>query len=331
MKKTLMMVALLLGIVRGAYAMNPPDADVAKEYVSHNVSLTSLVGTAGQTPGDVGATIYYIGTSTEGVVQWLQGGATFYAPAGTVDTTVGDSGTSGTYNFANVTGVTGANTMGKVCSSINRSANWRCVLGGLSSNDSSTLIQSTTGVGSNGLSNAVNPGGFTLFTSTGGTFGITSSVGGYNSAGGLSNSTNVFTLSLGLSPTATTHRVVLRKCYANTADTTGTFRVFGRLRQFEGMPSGGVPDVASGYDGSGTSLTKKPAQGGIGTKDDNSLVYQALEATSANTDATYDFTLAQFAGGLEFAKGAHVVVKVGFGTTVQGSANYLQCLWDDLP
>ncbi len=312
MKKILYgMVALLgLSLMPGmSFAEVPPDAWQAVGYASHNIAFASSSNV-------VGMTLYYTGTSTEATVQILNGGATFYAPNGTVDATgMAGSGQlpAGTFNFTTAKML----TVGQFCNAINASASYRCVLGATSNTGlSQTILRSTAPVGSNTSLNLGQNGGYQIFLGTQNVAGL--------AAGSVQVSSVVNSEAIGIWPSDPNHRVVLRKCWANTTDgTAGSLTVYGKLRLYEGVASGGVPNQL------GVTSTGLKLGGGAGVQDDTVLVYREVAAAAA-TDYTADFTLGQAYGGLAFAKGAHVVVVAGGAGGFEGPSSYLECLWDEV-
>ncbi len=133
-------------------------------------------------------------------------------------------------------------------------------------------------------------------------------------AGGLSvlNTTSTY-VSLGITP-ATGRRVVLKQCTVNGQDsgTANFMYVYGQLRKY------GVVASANAVDPYGT------------TADDTYQVWKS--STVQNTDSTKPSSNA-VPRWLEFAQGAHVVVRAGLsgggsGAT-QTSSNFVSCLWDE--
>lgn len=323
MKKIFLALALLFGV--GKVQANTME-DVIQQNLGaiHNVSLAVATIQPGSTgtfvltsSGTVGATLWYTGTSTEADVTINQTSIQFYAPYNVPDTSIFPV-SNGVYDFS-----PSSATVGTFCQAVNASANYKCKLDGLRSDQPGSLLLDVTA--KSGIRNLKNSGGFQVGIDTGGVTGTLTS--------GLLGPTTSFIIAVGMSPVQTQHRVVLRKCTANTADATGLgLRVYGVLREYEGLLNGPTAPPTTLSNGTlingNTSINAWPGNLSDATPVD-------IITTTVNTDSSVDYTLAQGTGiGLEFAKGTHVVVQTGpypQGSVGNGATNYLRCLWDEKP
>jgi hypothetical protein len=132
--------------------------------------------------------------------------------------------------------------------------------------------------------------------------------------GGLSvlNTTSTY-VSLGITP-AVGRRVVLKQCVVNgqASGTDNFVYVYGQLRKYGAIAS---PNAVDPY---GT------------VADDTYLVWQS--STVQNTNATVPSSNA-LPRWIEFAQGAHVVVRVSKsgsgGGAIQTGSNFIDCSWDE--
>jgi hypothetical protein len=145
----------------------------------------------------------------------------------------------------------------------------------------------------------------------------TNLTGNLQAAGGLSvlQATTTF-VSLGINPGAG-RRVVLKQCITRGEATTGGgaasdlgFQVSGQLRKFGVIASPAAVD-----------------QYGVAANDS----YNVFIASPAAATATYYPTQYAVQPWIEFAQGAHVVVRQGTAgsTTVELGSDYVTCSWDE--
>lgn len=107
-------------------------------------------------------------------------------------------------------------------------------------------------------------------------------------------------IGLGITP-STGRRVNLQQCKQKSVG-TGTLDVYGQLRKFEN------------------------ANDGV-TRDDTTKVW--TEPTANGTALTETWAIAGVGGGIEFAKGAHVVIRAGDASSAQIAADFLSCNWEE--
>jgi hypothetical protein len=89
--------------------------------------------------------------------------------------------------------------------------------------------------------------------------------------------------------------LVLVSCEADANGSTPDLRVYGKLKVFDGVAGHNDYDTAD------------------------------LEEITDDTEVVVDWAVPPKMGGLEFAKGSHVVVRAGNETSAQASANDLRC------
>ncbi len=319
MKKILLTLALLFGIGK-VHANQMEDIVQQNLGASHNVNLavaTIQSGGVQASSGTAGLTLWYVGTSTEADVTISQTIVQFFAPFNVPDTAVFPVSAS-IYDLSVATA-----SVGTFCQAVNASTNYRCQLNGLRSDQPGSLLLDVTA--KTGIRNMKSAGGFEVGIDTGGVTGTL--------AAGLLGPTTSFMIAIGMTPNDQNHRVVLRKCTANTSDATGlNLRVYGQLRQFEGLGSGPTSPPVTMANGQVVN-SNTPVIAWPGSQTDATPV--DIITTTLNTDTSVDYTLSQGTGmGLEFAKGSHVVVQTGpypQGTVANSATNFVKCLWDEKP
>lgn len=183
-------------------------------------------------------------------------------------------------------------TFGELCDAIDALASYECaLLGGKRSDDSRKLRDQTAASGTNDLK-ATGGARFKFDT------------GAAAEAG-----TDVYEIRLGITPGpggsevgggGSGRSVVLKTCTGN-ANVIGNIKIFGKLRKHQG------------------------ATDGI-TRDDTTEVWSAVTADDTDLQVPLDIPEE---GWLYFAEDAHVVISAGNGTSVQASANMLECQWEE--
>ena len=287
--------------------------DLNKSGNSQYVDITSTMSCA---------KLYYVGTATEAAVGVTGTYVQVQAPFGTNDAT-GSGQTSGEWLYSTYT------TMGSLCTSINGSASYRCVLTGCKQGDVP------------GVQGAVAASGGTSGTNAG-------AVGGYDTV----FSSGEQSLRLGINPLPL-HHVVLKSVICNGVSAgSGRINVFGRLQKFNGNTDGVVRNdntkvwsqlitsgVASGpaiYDvavttgslnSSSTSAVNyyiptllNQEQNGWRLEFADNLSQTNMSQLGSNSSAT---------ALLNMNSSGHVVIECGGSTDVQTSASSLQVYWDE--
>lgn len=282
-------LALVPAVPMQVIAANKEDAVINE--VDKTANARYVPGGANQADA---ANFYYVGSATEAVVTISATAMTFYAPAGTLDTSVGSSGV---ITFASTLG---ENTMGALCDYLNgitsTVTDYRCKLLDAKRDDAPGAVLRTQ-TATSGTNNLKAAGGFSA------------------------DLTTTTIISLGINPAAG-KRVVLRHCQVSNQDsgalsnTGNNLYVYGRLRKH----------------GSGRNLVDigQPAGASIvgAVADDTTEVWKS--STTQNTAIHQPPLTGYVDSWLEFAQDQHVVVRVGNlsgNVTTQTDANYVKCEW----
>lgn len=201
-------------------------------------------------------------------------------------------GTSGSYD----TTAAAYDTLGELCDAIDALADYGCELIGAKRDDDSIKLRDRAGAVGDNLKTA-------------GGFDVKSDTGPVVVGAGTPADTNL--LSIGLTPASDKH-IVLRKCEVN-GNVIADWRVYGKSALH--------------------SVNSRPNQRKNIVVDDTTEAWR--EITADDTAESYDFTSASSvsaADGWHFAKGAHVVVRLGegaLGTSTQVAANFVRCLIEE--
>lgn len=201
-------------------------------------------------------------------------------------------GTSGSYDIT----AAAYDTLGELCDAIDLLADYGCELTGGKRDDSSLLLRDRAAAAGDNLKSA---GGFDVYSDTGPV------------VVGAGTPTDTRLLTIGFNP-APDKSVVLKKCEVN-GNVIADYRVFGK---------------SALYAVNSRANSRKNAN-----ITDTTEVWR--EITADDTAESYDWTTASTvsaADGWHFAKGSHVVVRLGegaAGTSVQAPANFIRCLFEE--
>lgn len=216
-------MVLLPQSVRAFTTLDATVAEGDKTPVARRVQFSTSTRQLGN---DMAAfTLFYVGTATEAVVSVTQTALTFYAPAGTVDTSIGTAGV--------LTLTTAQNsTIGGLCDAINATTNYDCIMRDARRSDNSTLLQDQTFAVNKTDLNLKGPGGYAVAFDTGGVTNTASSTAPF--------------LSLGITPIEG-KRIVLKSCKLNVISGSGypKLTVSGVLRREENINDGLVRNDSS--------------------------------------------------------------------------------------
>ena len=300
MKKNLIVAVLLSALAvltPRLWAGNIQDAISAQADMSaFSAVVAGGVGLSGM------ANLYYVGTSTEALVTINTASWTFYAPAGTIDTSIGASGVLTTASYG---------TMGTMCDAINASTNYRCVLTGAIRSDTpqTTISQQTA---------------------TSGTCSL-------KSAGGcqLTNYSNTF-IRYGILP-QNGKRVVLTHVEVVSSASSDQVNVWGELRKWGGMTDNlgntlvTTQNVWTQTTG-GTSLVYIPARGqyqDFPWLDFKPNLTMSISASGVPSSPGNSYTGNSF-GVIGNVYDGSVTVGLGqVSGTIQTSSQYLKVFWTE--
>lgn len=200
-------------------------------------------------------------------------------------------GSSGSYDIT----AAAYDTLGELCDAIDSLSDYACVLLGAKRDDNSLLLRDQTQAsGTNDLKAA---GGFEVKFGTG------------SATASPANMENSFIIRIGATPRTGKH-IVLKKCDVNV-NGADNYRVFGC-------------DMAASLQDS--AAYAKSASFTPGTCNDTIKVWE--EVVADDTTETYDFTAGEGEGWI-FGAGKHVVVSGGNNASVQATANYVRCLFEE--
>ena len=181
-------------------------------------------------------------------------------------------------------------TYGELCDAIDALANFGCELEGGKRGDNTTRLRNQTAAsGTNDLKAA---GGFEVLQDSGTAPGAMSA----------------FDIRVWASPSTRGKRIILHKCewYCNGAD---SLKVFGKSWKDERIKEGIHRDFRQA------------------TLDTDDEVYS--EVIADDTAESQDFSATSGNNPWSFAENSDVVVSCGNGTSVQATANYLRCLFEE--
>lgn len=218
----------------------------------------------------------YVGSSTEAVLSIEHLRIVGYAPFNVPDA---NFGTAGVYDIT----AAAYDTMGELCDAIDDLSDYKCSLLDAKRDDDTQKLRDQ--VETSGTNDLKASGGFRVKEDTGASYDV--------------SDTNVFANRIGITP-LTGRRVLLKECkYFNLGG--DNFKVFGKLRKWEGSDDGV-------------------------TRDDTTVVWN--QGATSQTLLTVTFTDANGSGGLQFAVDEHVVI--GNDTdaaTAQAATNSVLCRW----
>ena len=246
------------------------------------------------------ANLYYVGSGTEAVVTITSTTMLFYVPAGTLDTAVGSGG-------AIDLSATAYDTMGELCTYIDKLTSYGCVLQGAGSSlDPGFMQDQTAATGTNDLKVA---GGFSVENDT-------------NPVNGGGNVNVSYRVRLGARPSNPNRHLRLKKCEWNlNAGTSGTTVIVA------GKSSEYTPE-AQGANGNRLSEA---------VRGDGTTVWR--DVFTDDTNGSWDFSGGNPLAGWDFADNEHVVVvggsdiasesTVGIASASQIVGNYLRCLFEE--
>ena len=329
--------AALVGPFTALPALAGPTEDAPSKFYSQiSMAETKLGGATGAGNGSAVSTttvllnLSYTGSAASAMVTITASSIAFYAPQGTLDTSIGGTvGTGGTGGAFDLT-IASVATLGQLCDLINGAAgpyalngsanggapsgsNYHCTLiGGIRSDSAANLLPAVTqAAGVNSLN----------------------AVGGYNVPVG----TSTF-MSIGIIP-ATGRHVVLNFCVANTTGTIGnmpSMQVFGVKAKYGALDLFGnqVNDSSLAWQGTafapGTTTTE-PLHNTSG------IVPDYAPWLEFNGGGSYSYALSNPPGKAPNpptgpAYNGHVVIRVNDfaqGGVANTATNFLTCQWSE--
>lgn len=266
MKKTLLASLLLAFTAIGsAFAVGESDLEVSR--LSRDERTQVVIGTE-----TVALRIRYSGTQASAEFSVGNTSMSFYAPAGTLDTTIGNT-VAGSIDIT----VSTSDTNGELCDYINNgyaqnTHEWQCFL------EAGKRIDSTDFLRRRGLFLLAREGN-----------GVNVLVASGPRAGAIVGAGGSIWVGLGITP-STGKRVVLKKCNWNSGVAAGSVTVSGQLARYEGVLDGLTRNDSTTVFGWPT-----PASVNMVTN------FEIAQSTNVLVP------LAE--GRLRFAKDAHVVVR----------------------